>query len=210
MSINFSIKTQNLRSLNLSNSSTSYKEKIKASCHEKNSILLLTNCQIGNKEHLIKKEFLTTQNGPYHIFTNSKSNTSAGVLIALHNDLDAKVIDHRADNDNRLLILKLQINLDIFGIGVIYDYNNNTTHLLEQAKKLFNELNCNQARILGGDMNVITDVILDQRGYTGVHARRKAAEMHETWDKSGYLRDAYRALHKERKGTDHHLEKVEG
>ena len=138
MSIKFSVKTQNLRSLNLSNSNTSYKEKIKASCHEKNGILLLTNCQIGNKEHLIKKEFLTTPNGPYHILTNSKSNTSAGVLIAVHNDLDAKIIDYRADNDNRLLIVKLQIDTDIFGIGVIYDYNHNTAHLLKQAKDLFN------------------------------------------------------------------------
>ena len=100
MSINFNIKTQNVRSFNLSTSTLVLKTKIKAVCHEKNDIILLTNCQIGNKETLVKKEFLTTINGPYHLFTNSTSNIGAGVAIALHNNLDAKILDIRKDNDN--------------------------------------------------------------------------------------------------------------
>ena len=83
MSINFNIKTQNVRSFNLSTSTLVLKTKIKAVCHEKNDIILLTNCQIGNKESLVKKEFLTTINGPYHLFTNSSSNIGAGVAIAI-------------------------------------------------------------------------------------------------------------------------------
>ena len=55
MNKNLNLKTQNIRSLNLS--TTTMKRKINALCHEKNHLIFATNCQIGSKENIVKNEF---------------------------------------------------------------------------------------------------------------------------------------------------------
>ena len=104
MNKNLNLKTQNIRSLNLS--TTTMKRKINALCHEKNHLIFATNCQIGSKENIVKNEFYRTENGPYHIICNSKSQTLAGVLIAIHNDLNCKIIDRKKDTFTDSLFLK--------------------------------------------------------------------------------------------------------
>ena len=87
-----------------------------------------------------------------------------------------------------------------------------TTAIHLTYKKQPNELIVNQGRILGAGMNKITDAILDHRGYMGIHARKKAVKKLEEWNRSGYLRDSYRVLHKKGREityipeTDHRLE----
>ena len=59
MNLEISLKTQNVRSFNLSETGLcSMRTKIKATMLEVDDILLLTNTQIGRNRRIIEKEFL--------------------------------------------------------------------------------------------------------------------------------------------------------
>ena len=74
MNLEISLKTQNVRSFNLSeNGLCSMKTKIKATMLEGDEILLLTNTQIGRNRHIIEKEFLIGGEDPYEIYTRAQA-----------------------------------------------------------------------------------------------------------------------------------------
>ena len=80
MNINLSIKTQNVRSFNLSSQDGFFKNKIKAVVLEQDDIILMTNTQIGDKSNMLNKEFNLEG---YEVIHNSNHNNMKGVSIAL-------------------------------------------------------------------------------------------------------------------------------
>ena len=108
MNLEISLKTQNVRSFNLSeNGLSSMKTKIKATMLEGDDILLLTNTQIGRNRRIIEKEFLIGGENPYEIYTNSSASDARGVLIAIRIQANIQVIDTAKDDEDRILILKV-------------------------------------------------------------------------------------------------------
>ena len=108
MNLELSLKTQNVRSFNLSETGLcSMRTKIKATMLEGDDILLLTNTQIGRNRRLIEKEFLIGGENPYVIYTNSSASDARGVLIAIKLQADIQVIDTATDDEDRILILKI-------------------------------------------------------------------------------------------------------
>ena len=84
MNLEISLKTQNLRSFNPSETGLcSMRTKIKATMLEGEDILLLTNTQIGRNRRVIEKEFLLGGDNPYEILTNSGASNTRSVLIAI-------------------------------------------------------------------------------------------------------------------------------
>ena len=57
MNISLTMKTQNVRSFNLSSQDGFFKNKTKAVTLEQDDIILLTNTQVGDKSHMLMKEF---------------------------------------------------------------------------------------------------------------------------------------------------------
>jgi hypothetical protein len=109
MNFNIKLKTQNLRSFNLSTSLISMQKKVSATTHENDDIIFLTNTQVGTKRNIVEKEFLNCKNGPYLTYFNSDSASSAGVMIAIHIRLELKILEIKKDDENRILILKTLI-----------------------------------------------------------------------------------------------------
>ena len=153
MNISLSIKTQNVRSFNLSDKND-YKTtaKIDACLAEVDDIILLSNVQIGNNLTKINKKF---NSKGYEIFSNSKSNTSAGVAIALRIAKDMKILSITKDDDDRILLIKLMIEEEIITVVAFYDTNVNTSQYLEKIDSLLEQQNITNGYIIGGDFNVI-------------------------------------------------------
>ena len=71
MNLELSLKTQNVRSLNLSETGlTSMRTKIKAAFFEGDNIICLAKVQIGKNLRVIEKEFLLGGSTSYKIFIN--------------------------------------------------------------------------------------------------------------------------------------------
>ena len=84
MNLDISLKCQNTRSFNLSESGlTSMRKKVKAAMMEEDDIIMLTNVQLGRNLNAVKREFLIGGSCPYEIYTNSRSAEAKGVMIAL-------------------------------------------------------------------------------------------------------------------------------
>ena len=56
MNFNIKLKTQNLRSFNLSTSLIAMQKKVSATTHENDDIIFLKNTQLGTKKSLVEKE----------------------------------------------------------------------------------------------------------------------------------------------------------
>ena len=107
MNLNFSCKTQNIRSFNFSsNIPNFYKRKVDALTLEQDDIILVSNTQIGRNRKILEDEFRFKG---YKILTNSTSNAAKGVLIALRIAKDIKIIEVDRDEDDRILIVKTLI-----------------------------------------------------------------------------------------------------
>ena len=76
------MKTQNVRSFNLSSQDGFFKNKIKAVTLEQDNIILLTNTQAGDKSHMLTKEFNIEG---YEFLSNSTHNNMKGVSISPKN-----------------------------------------------------------------------------------------------------------------------------
>ena len=193
MNLELSLKTQNVRSFNLSeNGLSSMKTKIKATMLEGDDILLLTNTQIGRNRRIIEKEFLIGGENPYVIYTNSSASDARGVLIAIKLQADIQVIDTAKDDEDRILILKIAKGNETLTIGCVYDDNRNNTRTLTKIEELLDRLDAKQGLIIAGDYNVIINEDLDQFGYENHHHRTRAVKVHKDWEKSGSLIDIYR------------------
>ena len=92
MKLSLTLKTQNMRSFNLSSNDGFFKNKVKAATLEQDNILILTNTQVGNKANMLTKEFnLELLNSSTHIDMN-------GVSIVLKITKIIKVMDARSKN----------------------------------------------------------------------------------------------------------------
>ena len=76
MNISLAVKTQNMRSFNLSNKDGLFRNKVKAATLEQDDILLLTNTQVGTKSNNLTKEFNLEG---YKLLNNSTYNIMKGV-----------------------------------------------------------------------------------------------------------------------------------
>ena len=84
MNLELSLKTQNVRSFNVSeNGLMSMRKKAKAAIMEEDDVIMLTNVQLGTNKMMVEREFLFAGKNPYEIFTNSSANNARGVLIAI-------------------------------------------------------------------------------------------------------------------------------
>ena len=193
MNISLSIKTQNVRSFNLSDKNDfKTKAKIDACLYEMDDIILLTNVQIGNNTQKITKKF---NNKGYEIFCNSKSNTSAGVAVALRIAKDMKILSIANDDDDRVLLIKLMIEEETITVVAFYDTNVNTSQYLEKIDNILEHQNITSGYIIGGDFNVILDKDKDQKGFGDrVHARTAAKRHIDQNIENGFYQDIYRKL----------------
>ena len=163
MNLEISLKTQNVRSFNLSETGLcSMRTKIKATMLEGDDILLLTNTQIGRNRRVIEKEFLIGGDNPYEIFTNSNASDDRGVLIAIRIQANIQVVDMAKDDEDRILILKVVKGNETLTIGCVYDDNRNNTRTLSKIEELLDRMDARQGLIIAGDYNVIVDETLDQ------------------------------------------------
>ena len=154
MNINLSIKTQNVRSFNLSSHDGSFKNKIKAVVLEQDDIILMTNTQIGDKSNMLNKEFNLEG---YEVIHNSNHNNMKGVSIALKINKEIKIMDAKTDNEERIIALKIMVNDEELTVVTLYDTNtNNDCHLIE-IEKILEDMESNNGIIIGGDFNTITD-----------------------------------------------------
>ena len=100
MNLELSLKTQNVRSFNLSeNGLTSMRKKVKAAILEEDDVIMLTNVQLGNNKLMVEREFLFAGKNPYEIYTNSKASDARGVLIAIKIKANIQVIDTKKDEE---------------------------------------------------------------------------------------------------------------
>ena len=190
MNINLSIKTQNVRSFNLSSQDGSFKNKIKAVVLEQDDIILMTNTQTGDKRNMLDKEFNLEG---YEVIHNSKHNNMKGVSIALKINKEIKIMDAKTDNDERIIALKVMINDEELTVVTLYDTNtNNDCHLIE-IEKILEDMESYNGIIIGGDFNTITDKKNDQKGYEGRnHSRTKATKKILEWEETKKLNDVFR------------------
>ena len=193
MNISLSIKTQNVRSFNLSDKNDfKTTAKIEACLAEMDDIILLTNVQIGNNTQKITKKF---NNKGYEIFSNSKSNTSAGVAVALRIAKDMKILSIANDDNDRILLVKLMIEEETITVIAFYDTNVNTSQYLEKIDNILEHQNITSGYIIGGDFNVILDKDKDQKGFGDrVHARTAAKRHIDQNIENGFYQDIYRKL----------------
>ena len=190
MNLNFSCKTQNIRSFNFSsNIPNFYKRKVDALTLEQDDIILVSNTQIGRNRKILEDEFRFKG---YEIFTNSTSNAAKGVLVALRIAKDIKIIEVDRDEDDRILIVKTLIEGEEITGAAIYDTNLNSAIFLEKLEEKLEAMNSTNGCILGGDYNTITNVNTDQRGYNGEHARTFATAKLREWETSNKFMDPLR------------------
>ena len=201
MNLELSLKTQNVRSFNMSeNGLVSMRKKVQAAVMEDDDIIMLTNVQLGGNKTAVEREFLFGGKNPYEIYTNSTVNDARGVLIATKIKANIQVIDIRKDEDDRVLILKTVIGNETITLGCLYDDNRNNTNALQKVDEFLTAMDVKHGLIIGGDYNVIVNRELDQIGYENQHLRTKAVKYLTEWDEKGTLVDIYRKKHK--KGTD--------
>ena len=201
MNLELSLKTQNVRSFNMSeNGLVSMRKKVKAAMMEDDDVIMLTNVQLGTNKLMVEREFLFGGKNPYEIYTNSKASDAMGVLIAIKIKANIQVIDTKKDDDDRILILKTVVGNETITLGCIYDDNRNNTKALVKIDELLTAMDVKQGIIIGGDYNVIVSKELDQLGYENQHSRTKAVKYLTDWEEKGTLVDIYRKKHK--KGKD--------
>ena len=94
MNISLTLKTQNVRSFNLSSNVGFVKKEVKAVTREQDDIILLTNTRVGDKGNMLTKEFNLEG---YELLNNSTHNNMKGVSIALKITKDIKVMAARTD-----------------------------------------------------------------------------------------------------------------
>ena len=195
MNISISIKTQNVRSFNLSDKNDyKTKAKIEACLSEMDDIILLTNVQIGSNINKITRKF---NDKGYELFCNSKSNTGAGVAIALRIAKDMKILNIDKDEDDRILVIKLMIDEEIITVVAFYDTNLNTSLFLEKIDNILEHGNITDGYIIGGDINVILDKDKDQKGFGDKHHHRTNAKRYIDLNiENGTYKDIYRSLNK--------------
>ena len=84
MNISLTLKTQKLRSFNLSSNDGFFKNIVKAATLEQNYILLLTNNQVGNKANMLTKEFNLEG---YELLNNSTHNNIHDTILRILSEL---------------------------------------------------------------------------------------------------------------------------
>ena len=186
MNLELPLKTQNVRSFNMSeNGLVSMRKKVM----EDDDIIMLTNVQLGGNKTAVEREFLFGGKNPYEIYTNSTVNDAKGVLIATKIKANIQVIDIRKDEDDRVLILKTVIGNETITLGCLYDDNRNNTNALQKVDEFLTSMDVKHGLIIGGDYNVITNRELDQIGYENQHLRTKAVKYLADWDEKGTLQE---------------------
>ena len=183
------MKTQNVRSFNLSSQDGFFKNKIKAVTLEQDDIILMTNTQVGDKSNMLTKEFNLEG---YELLNNSTHNNMKGVSIALKINKDIKIMDAKTDKDERILALKILVNEEELTIVTLYDANTNTDCHLTEIEKILEDMESNNGIIIGGDFNTITNKKLDQKDYRGEHMRTKATKKLQEWEETKKLNDIFR------------------
>ena len=151
MNLELSLKTQNVRSFNMSkNGLVSMRKKVKAAILEEDDVIMLTNVQLGTNKLVVEREFLFAGKNPYEIFTNSSANEARGVLIAIKIKANIQVIDVKKDDEDRILILKTLVGNETITLGCIYDDNRNTAKALEKIDEFLASMDVRQGIIIGG------------------------------------------------------------
>ena len=97
-------------------------------------------------------------------FWNSGEKTkSSGVAILLRKNLDIEVLTIQKDDKGRILSLAFSFEKQNFQILNIYAPTKNSEKL-KFYKKLKNYITINNNLILGGDFNMVEDILLDRQG----------------------------------------------
>ena len=128
MNLNFSCKTQNIRSFNFSSNIPNFFNcKVDALTLEQDDIIMVSNTQIGRNRKILEDAFRFKG---YKILTNSTSNAAKGVLIALRIAKDIKIIEN-----DRILIVKTLIEGEEITAAGIYNTNLNSAIFLEKLEE---------------------------------------------------------------------------
>ena len=73
-------------------------------------------------------------------------------------------------------------NEELLTLVTFYDTNENTDKYILKIETLLRKLDCTQGIMIGGDWNIYTDRIYDQRGNAArPHYRTKATKLHLEW-----------------------------
>ena len=131
-------------------------------------IVLLQETHCTNKDNC----FWASEWGNRSIFSNDKSN-SAGVAILLTSKVAKSVHEIKCDTDGRVVMVKLQINEEYYGIVNIYAPNHDSPEYFVEMFKKAENMKCDYY-IFGGDYNVVIDPDHDRTGggNYNVNARR--------------------------------------
>ena len=148
MNISLTVKTQNMRSFNISNKDGFFRNEVKAATLERDDILLLTNTQVGNKSIMLTRKFNLEG---YKLLNNSTYNNKKGVSIALKIAKNNKIMDAKTDKEERVFALKLMIDEEEITVVELYDINTNTDCHLVEIENILKDMEAHNGLIIGRD-----------------------------------------------------------
>jgi exonuclease III len=151
------ISSLNCNSLNMS-SKENQNLKIHGITSLKTDIIFISDIRLSNKNLVssaddVSKSFLTNLNGSYDFFHHSSKN-KRGVGILFKKDLIFSVVDRKTDEDENLLLLKVNIGTQQYILGSVYGPNEIDVNFFEKIRLALNDWG-NENVILAGDWNCL-------------------------------------------------------
>ena len=96
------------------------------------------------------------------IFSSHGTNDARGVCILLKNDFEHEIHEIIRDEEGRYIILDISINQKRITLANIYGNNIDTPKLYENFIEIIENMP-NDHRIIGGNHNVVIDVVKDKK-----------------------------------------------
>lgn len=159
---------------------------------------LLNNCKYDiillQETHSTPKneKFWSAEWGGKILFSHGDSN-SKGVAILIRKNANITVIDHKKDNEGRVLSALVDVQGLKITLTVLYAPNEDTVQFYINAFNIAVSLE-NDLQIYGGDLNTVLDIVRDIKGGRG-HSNVKTREFLNVFMEENDLVDIWRLQH---------------
>lgn len=126
---------------------------------------------VSNNEHIWKSEW------GGHVIFNHGCSSSRGVMILFRRDLTYKINLVSRDDKGRIILVDVEIDGNNYTLGSLYaptaDGSEEQISFMDDLEARINELNPINI-VIGGDLNVAMDPLLDRRSTTLSHSYGEA------------------------------------
>ena len=143
-----------------------------------------------NKEKVWKNEW-----GSKIVFNHGESNARGTAILFVHH-LDPKITNTWKSEDSRILFLQLEINSVSFTLCNIYAPNSDSPPFFQS---ILQKLECcdTDFRIIGGDLNIYLDPVVNYKGKAQPKVSESASIIYSFMAKMEWM-DVWRILHPEK------------